>query len=77
MKKNIIFIAFVLAVFAIFYALSTKNVVPIPSDEGHAGITEQNMCFDCHGPEKEKALSEKHPPKYECFKCHKRIQNSP
>ncbi|RJQ49520.1 MAG: hypothetical protein C4538_02110 [Nitrospiraceae bacterium] len=75
--KNIIFTAIVLSVFITLYALSTKNVVPLPPDDNHAGIMEQKMCFDCHGPDKETPLSKKHPPKYECFKCHKTAKSNP
>lgn len=71
MKKNILFIAVVLFVVVLLYTLSTKNVVPIPSDEKHIDIKSEKACSECHPPDRVNAQGKKHPPKFECFKCHK------
>ena len=72
MTKNVIFIVVVLSVFLTLYLLSTKNVMPIPSDDVHAPVTSEKECFDCHRPDLPKEQGKKHPPKFECFKCHMR-----
>ncbi len=71
MKKNILFLALILLVPIILYILSLETVVPIPPDDNHIGITEEKKCFDCHGEDEAHPLKKAHPPKYECFKCHK------
>ena len=71
MKKNMLFIVIVILVISVLYVFSTKKISPVPFDEKHAGITEEKKCFDCHASDKETPLSKKHPPKFECFKCHK------
>jgi len=65
MKKNMVFVGMVLLVIILLYMLSAKKIAPVPFDDKHAGITEEKKCFDCHDP-----LDKKHPPKFECFKCH-------
>jgi hypothetical protein len=75
MTKNIIFAVAVLSVFTLLYVLSTETVVPIPSDDNHADITEEAVCFDCHGEDKEFARGKDHPPKDRCFKCHTATEN--
>lgn len=72
MRKNIIFLAIVILIAALLYSLSTKKVVQIPSDEKHANVVEEKICFDCHAEDKGNPLKKNHPPKYQCFKCHKR-----
>jgi hypothetical protein len=77
MRNTLIFVVFVLIVLALLYAISGKRVPPplIPADGLHAeagGNT--SVCMGCHGPGKDAALKAKHPPKYECFKCHKTVR---
>lgn len=72
MTKNIIFAAVVIALVAFLYFLSSKPVVPIPADDSHISIQEETACFECHGEGKEYARKKDHPPKDQCFKCHKR-----
>lgn len=74
MKNTLIFVVFVLIVLALLFAISGKRVPPplIPADGLHADAGDNtSACTGCHGPGKEAALKAKHPPKYECFKCHK------
>ncbi len=72
MRKNIIFLAIVILIAALLYSLSTKKVVQIPADEKHANVVEEKMCLDCHAQGSESPLKKSHPPKEQCFKCHKR-----
>lgn len=76
MKNTLIFLFFVLIVLGLLYAISGKRVPPplIPKDSVHEPVNDTSVCMGCHGPGKEAALKAKHPPKYECFKCHKTVR---
>jgi hypothetical protein len=65
MKKNIIFIVFLMLVFLLLYLFSTEEIVPVPDDREHAGLNEEE-CMDCHGVGRER----EHPPKFQCLRCH-------
>jgi len=73
MKNTLIFIVFVLAVLGLLYAISGKRVPPplIPADSCRIVPGDTAVCMDCHGPGKKAPRKAKHPPKHECFKCHK------
>jgi hypothetical protein len=72
MKKSIVFAAVVLFVIALLYMLSRKEFAQIPADEKHINITEKMKCLECHAPGGEIPLKKEHPPKDQCFECHKR-----
>ena len=76
MRKNIVFIAIVLSIAVLLYMLSRKEFVLIPADERHIGINLKEECFGCHGPDKISPLKKEHPPKDQCFECHKRAKNN-
>jgi hypothetical protein len=71
MRKNIYFVILTISVVTLLYFLSLETVVPIPPDENHMDITDEIICFDCHGEDKEYPRKKEHPPKDQCFKCHK------
>jgi hypothetical protein len=71
MKKNIMFLFTILGILLILFAVSRKEFTPIPDDPDHTSISDISSCNECHGPEGEHPMKESHPPKYECFKCHK------
>lgn len=71
MKKNILYLAIILLVPVLLYILSLETVIPIPLDENHQGITEEIQCLDCHGKGEDYPLKKEHPPKDQCFQCHK------
>jgi nitrate reductase cytochrome c-type subunit len=71
MKKFSYFILFVIIIVGALYVLSGNDYPHIPADADHIEITDKEICLECHGPESENKLKESHPPKYECFKCHK------
>ena len=75
MTKNVIFAVAVISIVTLLYFLSTEIVVPIPSDDNHADIKQEAVCFDCHGEDKEYARKKDHPPKDRCFKCHTAAEN--
>ncbi|MFA5354996.1 MAG: hypothetical protein WC291_12270 [Thermodesulfovibrionales bacterium] len=71
MKKTIGFVIFVLAIVGLLYSISGKKFPRIPDNPIHKGIASEEVCMSCHGPDKEQPLKKEHPPKFECFKCHK------
>jgi hypothetical protein len=71
MKSTVIFIVFVLTVLGFLYAISGKKYPQMPADANHIGVTDTTLCMSCHGPGKQYAQKATHPPKFECFKCHK------
>ncbi len=71
MKNFSLFMVFVFLIVTALYFLSGGDYSQIPADTDHRGITDKEICMECHGPERENAMKEAHPPKYECFKCHK------
>ncbi|MBI4826531.1 MAG: hypothetical protein HY807_08965 [Nitrospirae bacterium] len=70
-QKNILFVLGMLAVFGFFYAISGDRAHQMPPDENHIAVTDVELCKGCHMPEGRTMVSEKHPPKFECLKCHK------
>ena len=65
------FIIFVLVVLALFFSISGRKYPQIPADDKHKGIIDTLACIECHGPGKQYQRKPSHPPKTECFKCHK------
>ncbi len=81
MKNYFVFILFVLIIIGALYLLSGGDYSLVPADKDHAGITDYEVCMECHpmesagsnaagGPGKEISMTQSHPPKFECFKCH-------
>ncbi len=71
MKSTVIFIVFVFAVLGFLFAISGKKYSQLPADSNHIGVADTALCMECHGIGKQYALKSTHPPKFECFKCHK------
>ena len=71
MKNTLIFIVFALAVVGFLFSISGKKYPQMPADANHLGMTVTNTCMECHGPGKQYPQMPAHPPKFECFKCHK------
>ena len=72
MKNTLFFIVFVLATVGILYFISGKKYPQMPADTIHGGATVESMCNECHGPQGKFPKKPEHPPKDECFKCHKK-----
>ena len=71
MKKGMIFIIFILTVLGILFLISGKKFPKIPDDTSHRLIATPEGCMKCHGTGAEHFIKSSHPPKFECFKCHK------
>lgn len=80
-KRDVIFLAIVVAVFGTFFAISGEGTtVRVPYDDIHAQyypvIKQQGkkaaevFCKECHNEEK-MPFSENHPPPIRCLFCHK------
>ncbi len=77
MRNNIIFAVFILAVIGFLFSISGKKYPQIPANESHLGITEVAACMQCHGPAGVMPRKPAHPPKDDCFKCHKKKRMKP
>ena len=73
MKSTIGFIIFVLLTVGLLFSISGKRYPRIPADVIHRDIAVNNnaACLECHGAGKKYAVKNTHPPKFECFDCHK------
>lgn len=80
-KRDWLFIALVIGVFAIFIAISgEEKTTRVPFDDIHAEFHEtvkvegkkatEKFCKECHNEEK-LALPGDHPPPFRCLFCHK------
>jgi hypothetical protein len=70
-KKNIIFVVFMITVLLLLLTISGKKFPPIPDDPDHLSVITIEACQECHNPDGKNPLMDSHPPKFECFKCHK------
>ena len=72
--RDISFVVAVLAVLALLYYLSIsgRELPKIPSDAVHIAAKVKQDCEGCHAPGKSSPLKPQHPPKDQCFVCHKR-----
>jgi len=57
----------------LFFISSTGKKAPnIPNDTIHSSsLTLQEICLTCHAPGRPAPLKDTHPPKEDCFACHK------
>ena len=73
MKNTFLFALFIIAVLAFLFLLPKKEVPLIPANEAHLqAMTEQDCLKKCHEKGTQAPLNKKHPPKFACFKCHKK-----
>jgi len=72
MRSILGFIIFVLVIIGTLLFFSGKEYPRIPDDGFHAGVNDAAACVACHGPGKQYKIKKKHPPKFECLKCHRR-----
>jgi cbb3-type cytochrome oxidase cytochrome c subunit len=61
------------AIVAVLFFVSSrgKKAPYIPVDQIHHTVTIQEGCTACHAPGKQSPLKDTHPPKEQCFTCHK------
>ncbi|UCG78271.1 MAG: hypothetical protein JSV21_00065 [Nitrospirota bacterium] len=76
MKNNIIFAAFIVLVVLLLLLLSGTKSPQIPKDTLHIDIQEEAECLPCHAEGAINARKETHPPKDQCFLCHKRARKA-
>ncbi len=71
--KGMSFAIFVIVVLAVLYVLSLSGRKPpaIPPDLVHVSAKTKEDCQTCHGEGKASPLKKEHPPKDQCFECHK------
>jgi hypothetical protein len=44
---------------------------PIPADQDHRALTQETVCSTCHAPGRSQPLSNRHPKRQDCFRCHR------
>ncbi len=44
---------------------------PVPATEAHRGLKAEVDCLRCHVPGAGRPLSERHPKRKDCFRCHR------
>ena len=71
MKSTLWFVLFVAVVLVFLFSISGKKYPRVPGDAAHRGIADYAVCMGCHGPGRRSPLKAEHPPKFDCFKCHK------
>lgn len=72
MKNNILFIFFISVIVLFLVVLSGKRSPQIPLNEVHTVSLAEQDCLSCHGEGMSHPRSKEHPPKDQCFLCHKR-----
>jgi hypothetical protein len=72
-KRDIYFAAIILVLVAVLYVLSISGKKPpaIPPDTVHVAAATKEDCLGCHAEGKSSPLRKEHPPKDQCFECHK------
>jgi len=73
MKNTLVLILAAGAIVAILFFISStgKKAPDVPLDKIHLPLTAQEDCRTCHAPGKQAPLKDTHPPKEQCFICHK------
>jgi len=68
---SLVIAAAVIIAVLVFLSSTGKKAPLIPSDTIHAVSSTQESCLACHAPGKQAPLKANHPPKEQCFICHK------
>jgi len=76
MRNNIIFALFIVLVVSGLFMISGTRSPQIPNNAYHREAGTEQACLSCHGPGMERARKEGHPPKDQCFICHKRSRKA-
>jgi hypothetical protein len=73
MKSTWSLIAAAGVIVAVLFLVSSrgKKAPNIPVDHIHQAVTTQESCAACHAPGKQSPLKDTHPPKEQCYTCHK------
>jgi len=68
---SLILSAGVIIAVLIFISSTGKKAPSVPLDKIHHTVTKQESCATCHAPGRQAPLKDAHPPKEQCFICHK------
>ena len=71
--RDLLFAVGILAVVGLLYYLSATGKKPpaIPPDPQHVEAKTVDDCKGCHAEGKVMPLKKEHPPKDQCFECHR------
>lgn len=72
MRNNLLFAVFIGLVILVLVMISGEKSPRIPLDEVHSSAQTEQDCLGCHGEGMSHERSKEHPPKDQCFLCHKR-----
>ena len=72
-KSDLLFLVFALAVILFLTALPSPrdNNPPVPGDLAHRQIKSEKECVVCHAAAGVRPVSERHPKRTDCLKCHR------
>lgn len=75
---NILFIVLCVTILYVLLSAPKETTVKLPNDTQHARFhamknkkEAEKSCGECHSPNGQVPLSDKHPPKFRCLFCHK------
>lgn len=80
MIYNILFVVICGGLLLFLLRAPAETTKRLPNDEIHSKFYSmdkkeaEQFCEPCHNPEGEVPLPEKHPPKYRCLLCHKKVR---
>ena len=76
---NFLFIMICGSLFIFLLRAPEETTAHLPKDDDHKRFFSikskkeaEKFCSECHSPDADSPLPEKHPPKYRCLFCHKR-----
>jgi len=69
--RSLIIVAAAIILLLLFLSTSGKKPPLIPLDRLHAELKTNEACLPCHAPGMRAPLKDTHPPKEQCFICHK------
>jgi len=70
-SRSLIIVAAVILLLLLILSSTGKKPPVIPVDAVHAALKMNERCLACHAKGMKTPLKDMHPPKEQCFVCHK------
>ncbi len=77
---NVLFLIGAAAILIFLWMAPPETTAKLPYDDNHRAFFDmpkkeaEKQCTQCHSNEGGMPLPEKHPPKYRCLFCHKKVK---